>query len=229
MSDKTPGPGGSKTQADPTSGPPAPPGNTGKKAPAKKSAAKKTSPSAKKASAAQSSKVSVTEAGAGESSPKPNPRTVSTKVRDVEETKTIPAQERVEEPVAEESPAKKRGRRAHLRLTSVDPWSVGKVTAALSVALGVVITVAVSILWVVLGVSGIWDSINDTVSLVLANDAETFDIGDYVGYGRVIGLTMLVSVINVILITAISVIGAYLYNLAAHLMGGMQVTLSDDN
>lgn len=206
MSDKTPRPvADPKSGRKPASGPPAPPGS------------------------ASSSKVTVTEAESGASAPRPKPRTVAAEARESEDTRTLPAAGPAEPEAATSASAKKRSRRAHLRLVSVDPWSVTKVTFALSVALGVVITVAISILWVVLGVSGIWDSINNTVSIVLANDADSFDISDYVGYGRVIGLTLIVSAINVILITAIATIAAYLYNLAAQLVGGLHVTLSDES
>lgn len=139
-----------------------------------------------------------------------------------EPTTRLPAQPA---PVAA---TEKSARKASLRLRSIDPWSVTKVTFALTFALGIVVTVAVSILWVVLGVSGIWDSINSSVGVVLANDDESFDVSQYVGYGRIIGLTLLVSAINVILFTAIATVGAYLYNLAASLLGGLHITLTDD-
>ncbi|MCW2747546.1 MAG: hypothetical protein JWP10_688, partial [Nocardioidaceae bacterium] len=87
--------------------------------------------------------------------------------------------------------------------------------------------VAVSILWVVLGVFGVDDAINSSVGL-LSDDANAFNINDYVGYPRVVGFTLVISAINVILITAIATIGAYLYNLATQLLGGIEVTLSDE-
>jgi hypothetical protein len=46
---------------------------------------------------------------------------------------------------------------------------------------------------------------------------------------RVMGFTMLVAVVDVILITAIATLGAFLYNLAAGLLGGIEVTFAEDN
>ena len=46
---------------------------------------------------------------------------------------------------------------------------------------------------------------------------------------RVLSFTMLVSVLNVILLTAIATLGAFLYNLAASLLGGLEVTLAEDD
>ena len=56
----------------------------------------------------------------------------------------------------------------------------------------------------------------------------TFDVTDYVGMSRVLGFTLLVSVVDVILITAIATLTAFLYNLAAALLGGIEVTLAED-
>ena len=121
-------------------------------------------------------------------------------------------------------------RRARLRLTRIDPWSVMKTSFLLSVAFGVVTFVAVFMVWSVLGAAGVWDSINSTVASVVEGDANTsdFDVTNYVGMGRVLGFTLLVSIIDVILLTAIATLTAFLYNMAAALLGGIEVTLAED-
>lgn len=122
-----------------------------------------------------------------------------------------------------------RVRRARLRLTHVDPWSVMKTAFLLSVAIGIVTVVAVAVVWGVLGVAGVWESINKTVIDVIGGDSgDTFDIRDYIGTSRVIGFTMIVAVVDVVLITAIATLGAFLYNLSAALLGGLEVTLTED-
>jgi hypothetical protein len=121
-------------------------------------------------------------------------------------------------------------RRARLRLSRIDPWSVMKVSFLLSIAFGIVTVVSVFMVWSVLGAAGVWSSINNTVSDTVSsgNNVSTFNIEDYLGMSRVLGFTMLVSVIDVILITAIATLGAFLYNMAASLLGGIEVTLSED-
>jgi hypothetical protein len=121
-------------------------------------------------------------------------------------------------------------RRARLRLTRIDPWSVMKTAFLLSVAFGVVTFVAVFMVWSVLGAAGVWDSINATVASVVEGDTNTsdFDVTNYVGMGRVLGFTLLVSIIDVILLTAIATLAAFLYNMAAALLGGIEVTLAED-
>ena len=121
-------------------------------------------------------------------------------------------------------------RRARLRLTRVDPWSVMKTSFLLAVAFGVVTFVAIFMVWSVLGAAGVWDSINSAVASIVEGDSgnSTFDVTDYVGMSRVLGFTLLVSVLDVVLITAIATLTAFLYNLAAALLGGIEVTLAED-
>lgn len=128
----------------------------------------------------------------------------------------------------ETSATSQSGRRASLRLDHVEPWSVTRLTFVVSVAMMIVAVVAVSIFWVVLNITGVWDQINDSVTSVLSDDSGSFDITDYLGFGRLVGLTLVLSAINVILMTALATIGAHLYNLAAELLGGLEVTFSDD-
>jgi hypothetical protein len=127
------------------------------------------------------------------------------------------------------SSPRKGPRRARLRLTRIDPWSVMKTAFLLSIAFGIVTVVSVAIVWSVLGAAGVWDSINATVSDVLGGDAaQNFDVQNYVGTSRVLGFTMIVAVVDVVLITAIATLSAFLYNLAAALLGGLEVTLAED-
>ena len=120
-------------------------------------------------------------------------------------------------------------RRARLRLTRVDPWSVMKTSFLLSVAFGIVTVVSVFIVWTVLGGAGVWDSINATVEDVLGSEGANFDVTDYISTSRVLGFTMLVAVLDVVLLTAIATLTAFLYNMAAALLGGIEVTLAEDH
>ncbi|GAA4688102.1 DUF3566 domain-containing protein [Nocardioides nanhaiensis] len=121
-------------------------------------------------------------------------------------------------------------RRARLRLTRIDPWSVMKTSFLLAIAFGIVTVVSVGMIWTVLDQAGVWTSVNDTVrDTIGGEDGAAFDIENYVGTSRVLGFTMLVSALNVILITAIATLGAFLYNMSAALLGGVEVTLAEDN
>jgi hypothetical protein len=126
------------------------------------------------------------------------------------------------------SPEPESTRRASLRLTHVEPWSVTRLAFAISVAMMIVAVVAVSIFWVVMEATGVWDQINGSVTSVLSDDSSSFNITDYLGFGRMVGLTLVLSAINVILTTALATIGAHLYNLAAQLLGGVDVTFAEE-
>lgn len=121
-------------------------------------------------------------------------------------------------------------RTARLRLTHVDPWSVTKAAFVLSIVLGVVAVVAVFIVWTVLGAAGLWDAINSAMSQTLGDsEGQPFQVQDYVGTGRAVGFTMIVAVVDVVLLTMIATLGAFLYNLAAALLGGVELTLTEDD
>lgn len=119
-------------------------------------------------------------------------------------------------------------RKARLRLSHIDPWSVMKTSFLLSIALGVVTVVAVAVIWSVLGAAGVWESIDSAVGDVVGGTGASFAIEDYLGTSRVLGFTMLVAVVDVVLVTVVATLGAFLYNLAAALLGGLEVTLAED-
>ena len=125
-------------------------------------------------------------------------------------------------------PARPSGRKARLRLVRVDPWSVMKMALALSIALAIVLVVAVVIVWLVLSAAGVWDAINDSISAVLDGDTNGFDVEDYVSIERVAGIALVLAALNVVLMTTLATLGAFLYNLASSLLGGLEVTLAED-
>ena len=119
-----------------------------------------------------------------------------------------------------------RTRRARLRLVRVDPWSVMKTAFLLSIAFGIMCVVAVFIIWSVLTAANVFGSINDSMASLMN---QNFRIEDYIGMDRVLSFTMLVAVLNVVLLTAIATLCAFIYNLAASLLGGLEVTLAEDD
>ncbi|WP_199701409.1 DUF3566 domain-containing protein, partial [Jiangella rhizosphaerae] len=123
-----------------------------------------------------------------------------------------------------------RVRKARLRLLRVDPWSVMKTAFLLSVALGITLFVAVAVLWSVLDAAGVFSSIDDIVTDMTASDSNSgIDINQYVELSRVLGFTTLIAVVDVVLLTALATLGAFLYNLSASLLGGLELTLAEDD
>jgi hypothetical protein len=100
-----------------------------------------------------------------------------------------------------------------------------KLSFLLSVALGIALVVAAGVLWTILDGMGVFADVNRVTSEVLA---QPFDVLDYVGLGKVLSLATVIAVVDVVLLTALSTLGAFLYNVASSLVGGLHVTLSDD-
>lgn len=135
-----------------------------------------------------------------------------------------------EAPVRSPRPVtQRRTRRARLVLARLDPWSVLKLSFLLSVALGIVVAIAVAVLWYVLDALGVFTSASQTITEITASESDTgFDLMQYVRLERVMTVTGILVGVNVILLTALSTLAAFLYNISASLVGGLQVTLSED-
>lgn len=124
--------------------------------------------------------------------------------------------------------ARATGRRVRLTVSRVDPWSAMKMSFLLSVALGIAGVVMVSVLWMILAGMGVFDQVNGLVGQIIQDGENTFDIMDFLGFGRVVSLAIVVGVIDVILMTALATLAAFLYNVSSSLVGGLQLTLTDD-
>jgi len=125
-------------------------------------------------------------------------------------------------------PVQRGPRKARLQIRQVDPWSVMKLGFLLSLALGIVFVVAVALLWSLLDSGGVFDSINKVVADV-ANDQTDFTVQGSLAFRRVMGVTLVLAVVQVVLITALATLAAFLYNLAAGLVGGLDVTLVEES
>ncbi|MER5349737.1 DUF3566 domain-containing protein [Kitasatospora sp. NPDC002551] len=124
-----------------------------------------------------------------------------------------------------------RTRKARLRVTKADPWSVMKVSFLLSLAVGIIIIVAAAVLWMTLDSLGVFDSLGKTLKDVTGSDTNGggLDIMDYVGFGKVMTFTSLIAVVDVVLLTALSTLSAFIYNAAAGFTGGIELTLAEED
>ncbi|WP_129660646.1 DUF3566 domain-containing protein [Rothia uropygialis] len=118
-------------------------------------------------------------------------------------------------------------RRAHLTVAKVDLWSIAKLVFLLSVAVGIVVVVATVILWLVFDITGIFGGVDSVLSM-LSSQGNAVSITDYLSLGQVALYATILSIVNVVLMTLLGVISAFLYNIAARLVGGIGVTLTDD-
>ncbi len=120
-------------------------------------------------------------------------------------------------------------RRARLLVSKVDPWSVLKMAFLLSVALGIVTVVASIVLWTVLDLTGIFDRVNGLLDQIMGSETGPgFDLRTFASLGQVASFATIIAVVNVVLLTALAMLSAILYNISATLVGGIGVTLTDD-
>lgn len=131
-------------------------------------------------------------------------------------------------PVAPPRPAPAAGRRIRLTVSRVDPWSALKMSFLLSVAIGIAMVVATASLWLILDGMGAFTAVNDLVGKIVVDNGQKLDILDFVGFKRVISLAIVTAVVDVFLWTAVATLGAFIYNVSSSLVGGLQLTLTDD-
>ncbi|MFG1998198.1 DUF3566 domain-containing protein [Spirillospora sp. NPDC048911] len=123
----------------------------------------------------------------------------------------------------------KAARKAQLQLARLEPWSVMKFSFVMSLVCFVVLLVAVVVLYMILSGLGVFDSISGTIDELTRDPSKNggLDAGDWFSFSRIFGYTVLVGALNVLLITALSTVGSVIYNLAADLVGGVEVTLKE--
>ncbi|WP_223935188.1 DUF3566 domain-containing protein [Arthrobacter sp. StoSoilB5] len=119
-------------------------------------------------------------------------------------------------------------RRARLLVSKVDPWSVLKMAFLLSVALGIVTVVAAIVLWTVLDLTGIFNQVDSLLGTLAGSEGSGFELKKIASLGQVASFATIIAVVNVVLLTALSMLSAVLYNISATLVGGIGVTLTDD-
>ena len=115
--------------------------------------------------------------------------------------------------------------RASMQIRHIDPWSALKVSALLNVALFFVWMIAVAFLYLVLGAMGVWSKLNSNVGDLLTSGSGGGS--DLVSAGSIFGGAALIGLVNIVLLTAMATVGAYIYNLSTDIVGGVEVTLAD--
>ncbi|MEU6016264.1 DUF3566 domain-containing protein [Streptomyces sp. NPDC047515] len=122
-----------------------------------------------------------------------------------------------------------RTRKARLRVAKADPWSVMKVSFLLSIALGICTVVAAAVLWMVMDAMGVFTTVGGTISEATgSNENNGFDLQSFLSLPRVLIFTSVIAVIDVVLATALATLGSFIYNLSAGFVGGIELTLAED-
>lgn len=115
--------------------------------------------------------------------------------------------------------ASRRGRQTRVVLRKISPWSVFRFSVLFYFCLMVVLLLAGTVLYFLLGLIGVIDSITRLVQELFAD--QSFVISGFSLFLRGFGLGL----VSVVLWSVVNLLGAMLYNLIADIVGGIEVTL----
>ena len=118
-------------------------------------------------------------------------------------------------------------RLASLQLKRVDPWTVLKISLIVAIVMFFVWMIAIGVLYLSLGSMGVWDKINSTYETLVTPDSTTGTTGPLVTPSGVFIVTAVIGAINIVLFTALSTVAAFVYNAAAGMSGGVEITLGE--
>ncbi|MBV7294356.1 DUF3566 domain-containing protein [Corynebacterium sp. TAE3-ERU12] len=101
----------------------------------------------------------------------------------------------------------------YTELRRLDPWSMLRISAAVSVIAFLVWMITVAVMYMVLGSMGVWDSLNDLIG------------SDEFGLTRIFIASAVLGLLWAVLTTALLTLGAFIYNACAGLVGGAKLGL----
>ncbi len=130
------------------------------------------------------------------------------------------------------TPARKptrRTRKARLRISRIDPWSVMKTALLFGVAGGIIFVVATFVVMTVIESTGVYAAINGVVGDMLSAPSDnSFSIETFINTRRVTGFAAVIGAVDVVIFTALATVFSFLYNLSATMLGGLEITLAED-
>jgi hypothetical protein len=148
-------------------------------------------------------------------------------------TTVVPGEQPTRRPVTVgTAAAARRGRRARLTVKRIDPWTTLKFSFVYGVAGMVVLVVAVVVLYGVVDAMGVIGSLRSFLGDVSDNSNGTGGGGglaNWLNFDRVLLLSFVIGLVNVVLFTAFATLTAFIYNVCTDIVGGVEVTLAERN
>ena len=113
-----------------------------------------------------------------------------------------------------------------MQLKRVDPWTVLKISLIVSIVMFFVWMIAIGVLYLSLGSLDVWSKVNSTYQTLVSSDTSAAQ-SDLITPGKVFGVTAVIGAVNIVLFTALATIAAFVYNAAAGMAGGVELTLGE--
>lgn len=127
----------------------------------------------------------------------------------------------VADKLSDRSPRPAAAKQVRLKLVYIDFWSAVKFSFLIAVAIGIVIFVAVLLIWTVLASTGVFDQISTLLKDVSGSD--TLTVSNVISFAQVMGFTLVIAALNVVVGTVLGAIACVLYNLSVKITGGILV------
>ena len=102
-----------------------------------------------------------------------------------------------------------------------------KFSFAVSVVLFIVVIVATSVLYLALDAMGVFEEVNEQPERPGQRRRRQRRQHFRITARGVIGTSVLIGAVNVVLFTALATLGAFIYNVCADLVGGIELTLAE--
>jgi hypothetical protein len=117
-------------------------------------------------------------------------------------------------------------KRVQLKLVKIEIWSAIKAGFFVTLAAGIATVVSFFLLWLIVGQIGLFASINSLLSGVFGDG--NVDIEQELSLPRVMSFAFTLSILNIILGTALSAVYAMIYNVIAKITGGIAVSFTNN-
>lgn len=117
-------------------------------------------------------------------------------------------------------------KQVRLKLVYVDFWSTVKLSFLVAVSLGIVLVVAVVLIYLVLQSTGIFGKIDSLLQDILTDP--DFSIAANYSLLQVTFFALIIAVLNTVVGTALGAITSILYNFSVRLTGGLLVGFTNN-
>ncbi|WP_111764935.1 DUF3566 domain-containing protein [Nakamurella deserti] len=123
-------------------------------------------------------------------------------------------------------PGKRAPRITTLQLKRLDPWTTLKVSLIVSIVMFFVWMIAVGLLYVLFSSLDVVSRINAGWATVTSADSSVTP-SDLITAGKVFGIAAVIGAINIVILTALATVASFVYNAAAGMAGGVELTLGE--
>jgi hypothetical protein len=118
------------------------------------------------------------------------------------------------------------GKQVKLNLVHIEFWSAVKVGFVIQLALAIANVVGFFVLWLVLNNTGLFSSLNGLLNGIVGGSS--VNVGSQLSLPRVMSFAVGLSAFNIVVGTALTAIGAVIFNIISRIVGGIGVGFTNN-